>query len=121
MESAIDMSEVCIAWKRGRISASKARGLLESIAHDGAKIRGMDPRELGASESDTVYATLSLSPKPMMAKDVARSLGLTHARAAQMLCKLARRGLIVRVYRGLYARSEDHCREFVARAYGTEP
>lgn len=100
MEAYRDLAEVAHAHARGRISASKARGLCESIAFDGIRLADLDPANLGGSETDRCAWALWMGDE--VPEQVGARLDMPQHRAAMVLSRLARTGRAMRVGHGRY-------------------
>ena len=102
MEQARDIATVCAAYERGRITASKMRGHIESIVFDRLSASEIHPLDMGESTQAAVLAIVNRSRDPLSASGIATALGIPETRASQMLSRHAREGRIFRVRHGVY-------------------
>lgn len=106
MESARSIFDVCDAYLRGRISASRARGHIEAVVFDGLDIEDIDPRDLGGSEPDALMWMLARLARGgldhVTPAQLATRVDMPKQRVAELLGRMSARGDVTRKAHGVY-------------------
>lgn len=102
MESLRDIDRVIERWRKGFITASKARGHVEAIVFDGVRVDSIDAADLGYSQNQCVLAWIETQNRAVTSADVAAATQLTRDRASIALSYLARHSKLDRCGNGSY-------------------
>jgi len=105
MESMRDIDRV--VGSIGKITMSKARGLVEQIAFDGLRLEDVDPANLGKSDTERIAWLVGRAGAPMRAADVAKALGISDDTAAVALCRLVSRRRLAKAPLGYSSRARE--------------
>lgn len=104
MERFREIDRVIAAYSKGKISASKAREVVERVVFDDLNLKDLDPRELGDHTEIERIRWVMLPNEGLTVDQIAKRAELPPQRTAELCSRLARRGRATRTKHATYQR-----------------